>query len=96
MKSLPINCSVNKVKQAPLAKVALDDHHTPVVLLWCKKCHIEHKCGLGQLLQSWGEMMAEDKQALVFHRGQLEKALADVRVALEDLEQQDTQQQEAG
>lgn len=96
MKSFPINCSVNKMKPAKLAKVALDDHHIPVLYLWCKKCRTEHKCSLSQLLQSWLEMMQGDKQALVFHRGQIEKALVDVRVALEDLEQKDTQQQEAG
>lgn len=86
-KSYPINCSINKLKPIKLAKVALDDHHVPVLFLWCKKCRTEHKCSLSQLLQSWGEMMVTDKQALTFHQGQLQKALADVRVALEDLEQ---------
>lgn len=89
MKSYPINCSVNKDRPARLAKVALDDHHTPVVFLWCKKCHIEHKCSLGQLMQSWLEMMSGDKQALVFQQGLLKKALVDVQTALEDMEQKE-------
>lgn len=94
MKSHPINCIVNKTKPARIAKVALDDHHAPVLLLWCKKCHIEHKCSLGQLLQSWGEMMKGDKQALTFHQGQLKKALVDVQAALEDVKQREDEQQQ--
>lgn len=89
MKSYPINCTINKLKPAKLAKVALDDHHAPILLLWCKKCRCEHKCSLPNLLQSWLGMMQGDKQALVFHQGQLKKALVDVQAALEDLEEQE-------
>lgn len=88
-KSYFINCTVNKINPAKLAKVALDDHHVPVVFLWCKKCRIEHKCSLSQLMQSWLEMMQGDKQALTFQQGLLKKALVDVQMALEDMEQQE-------
>ena len=87
MKSFPINCSVNKDRPARLAKVALNDHHVPVVFLWCKKCRTEHQCSLSQLMQSWLEMMSGDKQALIFQQGLLKKALVDVQAALEDMEQ---------
>ena len=95
-KAFPINCTVNQQRPNRIAKVGLDDHRMPVLFLWCKRCRTEHKCSLGQLLQSWVEMMAGDKQALTFQQGLLKKALMDVQAALDDLEQKDTQQQEAG
>lgn len=89
MKSFPINCTVNKLKSAKLAKVALDDYHKPVVFLWCKKCRTEHKCSLTQLLQSWRDMAKGNQQAIVQQQDLLKTALAHLQEDLEDIQQQE-------
>lgn len=94
MKSYPINCTVNKTKPARLAKVALDDHYTPVLYLWCKKCRTEHKCSLGQLLQSWRDMAKGNQQAIARQQDLLKTALAHLQEDLDDLQGQ--QQEAAG